>query len=247
MPTLKYKNGTTWTDLTVGQDAGFASPTATINNAVGTPGLNVTYSGPDSARQYNFAFTNLKGSTGAQGGAGATGARGNVLQTVKVYNSGNGTTIPYITYNSSAATMAMTFGSALSLTRAPTMIYQTSSIKGACLRCAQFPNMTMGISANIDINLATRWQSQQLWCYIAGYDSTAFPSNFTNITYYMYQAIYYINDNRFSVSFQEKITPITSTATYHLIGMLCRMSGYNSTAYANGGLQGTTFTLTRYA
>lgn len=50
-----------------GAAAGFGTPKASVNNKVGTPGVTVTASGPDTAKVFDFAFTNLKGETGATG------------------------------------------------------------------------------------------------------------------------------------------------------------------------------------
>lgn len=53
-----------------GAAAGFGTPTATITNTTGTPGVTVTASGPDTAKVFAFAFTNLKGAKGDTGPAG---------------------------------------------------------------------------------------------------------------------------------------------------------------------------------
>lgn len=50
-----------------GEAAGFGTPTATVNSSVGTPAVSVTASGPDTAKVFAFAFSNLKGETGEQG------------------------------------------------------------------------------------------------------------------------------------------------------------------------------------
>ena len=71
-----------WTDIgqfaigpqgPVGAAAGFGTPTATIDSNVGTPGVTITASGPDTAKVFSFAFTNLKGETGATGQTGPAG------------------------------------------------------------------------------------------------------------------------------------------------------------------------------
>lgn len=56
-----------------GAAAGFGTPTATIDSNVGTPGVTITASGPDTAKVFAFAFTNLKGETGATGQTGPAG------------------------------------------------------------------------------------------------------------------------------------------------------------------------------
>lgn len=52
------------------------SATATVNNSSGTPSVNVTKSGTDAAPSFAFAFSNLKGETGAQGPQGPAGQNG---------------------------------------------------------------------------------------------------------------------------------------------------------------------------
>ena len=59
-----------------GAAAGFGTPTATVDNSVGTPSVTVTASGSNTAKVFSFSFKNLKGETGAAGAKGATGAQG---------------------------------------------------------------------------------------------------------------------------------------------------------------------------
>ena len=64
----------TYSDLTVeqknelrgaqGTAAGFGIPTASVNNSTGTPSVTVSASGPDAAKVFSFAFSNLKGAKG---------------------------------------------------------------------------------------------------------------------------------------------------------------------------------------
>lgn len=58
--------------------AGFGTPTVDNTNAnqVGTASVEVTASGPDTAKVFNFKFNNLKGATGAKGEQGETGPKG---------------------------------------------------------------------------------------------------------------------------------------------------------------------------
>lgn len=62
-----------------GAAAGFGTPSATVDSGIGTPSVEISSSGPDTAKVFSFAFHNLKGDkgdTGAQGPAGADGAPG---------------------------------------------------------------------------------------------------------------------------------------------------------------------------
>lgn len=59
-----------------GPAAGFGTPTATVDNTTGTPSVQVTASGPDTAKIFAFAFSGLKGETGATGPQGETGPQG---------------------------------------------------------------------------------------------------------------------------------------------------------------------------
>ena len=48
-----------------GDAAGFGTVTATIDANVGTPSVEVTVSGPNTAKNFDFKFKNMKGETGA--------------------------------------------------------------------------------------------------------------------------------------------------------------------------------------
>lgn len=60
----------------VGAAAGFGTPTATVDENVGTPEVTVTATGDNTSKVFDFAFKNLKGATGAAGPVGPAGAKG---------------------------------------------------------------------------------------------------------------------------------------------------------------------------
>jgi len=63
-----------------GAAAGFGTPTATVDANVGTPAVEITATGDDTAKVFAFAFSNLKGEPGA---AGATGASVTAIELYK--------------------------------------------------------------------------------------------------------------------------------------------------------------------
>ena len=62
------QDGTNGQDGAPGASAGFGTPTATVDANVGTPSVEITASGPDTAKVFSFAFHNLKGEPGSGGG-----------------------------------------------------------------------------------------------------------------------------------------------------------------------------------
>ena len=61
---MKGDPGINGTDGQDGAAAGFGTVNATVDGNVGTPGVSVQSSGPDTAKNFTFQFTNLKGETG---------------------------------------------------------------------------------------------------------------------------------------------------------------------------------------
>lgn len=59
-----------------GAAAGFGTPTASVNASTGTPFVTVSTSGPDTAKVFSFAFSNLKGAKGDKGDKGDKGEPG---------------------------------------------------------------------------------------------------------------------------------------------------------------------------
>lgn len=66
-----------------GAAAGFGTPTATVDTNVGTPAVEITATGDDTAKVFAFAFSNLKGEPGATGATGATGASVTAIELYK--------------------------------------------------------------------------------------------------------------------------------------------------------------------
>ena len=62
------QDGTNGQDGAPGAAAGFGTPTATVDANVGTPSVEISASGPDTAKVFSFAFHNLKGEPGSGGG-----------------------------------------------------------------------------------------------------------------------------------------------------------------------------------
>ena len=84
-----------------GEAAGFGVPVATVEDSMGVPEVTVSASGPDTAKVFSFAFSGIKGETGAQGPQGAKGEPGAGVGSV-VRTAGNGaagTTDTYTMYN----------------------------------------------------------------------------------------------------------------------------------------------------
>lgn len=59
-----------------GVSAGFGTPTASVDSTTGAPGVEVTATGPDTAKVFAFAFSGLKGEKGDAGEQGPAGADG---------------------------------------------------------------------------------------------------------------------------------------------------------------------------
>lgn len=74
--TEKPSRGETGAKGDTGAAAGFGAVTATVDNNVGTPEVNVTTSGSATAKNFTFEFKNLKGVKGDKGSTGEQGIQG---------------------------------------------------------------------------------------------------------------------------------------------------------------------------
>lgn len=91
-----------------GPAAGFGTPTASIDNNVGVPSVEITASGADTKKVFNFVFKNLKGETGATGATGPQGPKGDTGFVSGISVSGNGDIISDISLNSDTKVLSVT-------------------------------------------------------------------------------------------------------------------------------------------
>lgn len=93
--------------LATGEGAGFGEITATVGATVGTPSVSVEASGPDTAKNLAFTFTNLKGEPGQSVGSiqrtAGTGAPG-TTDTYTMYDDGGGVIGTFTVYNGTDGT-----------------------------------------------------------------------------------------------------------------------------------------------
>ncbi len=88
-----------------GDAAGFGAVSATVDDTSGTPSVDVSSAGPDTAKEFSFAFHGLKGEQGIRGVKGDTGETGNGIASIE-RTSGTGAAGTTDTY-----TITMTDGS----------------------------------------------------------------------------------------------------------------------------------------
>ena len=110
---FKNLKGTQGVQGPTGPAAGFGIPTATVDGNVGTPGVSVSASGPDTAKVFSFAFTNLKGDQGDQGIQGPEGPEGptgpaGVTSVVATVDNTTGNPTCTVSLNAGVLTLAFT-------------------------------------------------------------------------------------------------------------------------------------------
>ena len=72
----KGDTGATGATGETGAAAGFGQPTIIVDDTTGVPAAEITATGPNTAKIFNFAFSGLKGERGQTGATGATGPQG---------------------------------------------------------------------------------------------------------------------------------------------------------------------------
>lgn len=120
------EKGDTGNTGATGAAAGFGSVTASVDSNVGTPSVEVSTSGADTAKNFSFAFHNIKGDKGDTGSTGAAAGFGTVTATVDA-NVGT----PSVEVSTSGTDTAKNFAFAFHNLKGADGVGDVSSVQGA--------------------------------------------------------------------------------------------------------------------
>ena len=138
------EKGDTGNTGATGAAAGFGSVTASVDSNVGTPSVEVSTSGADTAKNISFAFHNIKGDKGDTGSTGAAAGFGTISASV---DSTTGT--PSVEVSTSGTDTSKNFSFAFSGLKGETGATGQTGQTGATGAAAGFGTVTATVDANV--------------------------------------------------------------------------------------------------